>query len=242
MDAFIKDDSLYINTEITEADKDPIKEKYVSRIKKRLGGSVVKLAITDDDIRDAVDEAIEVAKPYVVDVVKRTKVYAPCLDLSKDKIVEVLEVIPGSPTVTQVGQDEVMFDFQVFQPVDRIVDRVALVGSAVNPDVYIPFEFDDETQKLYINEGVSTGMITFTGVKDFDKISELHDERARQWIFSYALALCKEMEGRIRSKFKSSNIPIEFDGDTLLSEGLQSQSDLKLSLVSDTFGPMTILR
>lgn len=51
------------------------------------------------------------------------------------------------------------------------------------------------------------------------------------WIFDYALAECKIILGRIRSKFAQfnsiGNIGISLDGDTLLQEGIQEKETLE---------------
>jgi hypothetical protein len=54
------------------------------------------------------------------------------------------------------------------------------------------------------------------------------------WIFDYALAECKIMLGRIRSKFAQfnsiGNIGIGLDGDTLLQEGITEKEKLDETL------------
>jgi hypothetical protein len=51
------------------------------------------------------------------------------------------------------------------------------------------------------------------------------------WIFDYAMAECKIMLGRIRSKFAQfnsiGNIGIALDGDQLLQEGIQEKETLE---------------
>lgn len=53
---------------------------------------------------------------------------------------------------------------------------------------------------------------------------------AHQWIRQMTLAMCKEVLGRIRGKFKRFPIPgaeLELDGDTLLSEAREDMTKLK---------------
>lgn len=54
------------------------------------------------------------------------------------------------------------------------------------------------------------------------------------WIFDYALAECKIMLGRIRTKFAQfasiGNAGIALDGDTLISEGIEEKRELKETL------------
>lgn len=63
----------------------------------------------------------------------------------------------------------------------------------------------------------------------FDKINSI----GKQWIRRFALAICKEMLGHIRSKFGNIPIPgesVTLDGDKLISEGKEEQKDLREEL------------
>lgn len=63
----------------------------------------------------------------------------------------------------------------------------------------------------------------------FDKINSI----GKQWIRRFALALCKEILGHIRSKFGTIPIPgenVTLDGDKLISEGKEEQKDLREEL------------
>jgi hypothetical protein len=63
----------------------------------------------------------------------------------------------------------------------------------------------------------------------FDKINSI----GKQWIRRFALALCKEMLGQIRSKFGNIPIPgesVTLNGDKLISEGKEEQKDLREEL------------
>jgi len=64
----------------------------------------------------------------------------------------------------------------------------------------------------------------------YDKINSM----GKQWIRRYALALCKEMLGHIRSKFANIPIPTEsvtLNGTALVSEGKTEQKELKDELL-----------
>jgi len=64
----------------------------------------------------------------------------------------------------------------------------------------------------------------------YDKINSM----GKQWIRRYALALCKEMLGHIRSKFANIPIPnesITLNGTALVSEGKAEQKELKDELM-----------
>ena len=67
----------------------------------------------------------------------------------------------------------------------------------------------------------------------------------KQWIRRYALALCKEMLGQVRSKFGSVPIPndnISLNGDALLGQAKEEQNalreELKTTLSELTYAKM----
>ncbi len=60
------------------------------------------------------------------------------------------------------------------------------------------------------------------------------NEVGRQWVRQYMLAICKEMLGRHRSKFKTIPIPgsdLQLDGDTLLAEAKDEMEKLKTAFL-----------
>jgi hypothetical protein len=63
----------------------------------------------------------------------------------------------------------------------------------------------------------------------YDKINSI----GKQWIRRFALALCKEMLGQIRSKWDKIPIPgdsVVLNGDKLISEGKEEQDKLREEL------------
>ena len=55
----------------------------------------------------------------------------------------------------------------------------------------------------------------------------------RQWIRQYALALCKELLGQVRSKFTNVPVPgsdLQLNGKDLITQGREDQKDLKTQL------------
>jgi len=63
----------------------------------------------------------------------------------------------------------------------------------------------------------------------YDKINSI----GKQWIRRFALSLCKEILGHIRSKFSTIPIPgesVTLDGDKLISEGKEEQKELREEL------------
>lgn len=215
---------------------------WIKRIKLMLGGSrILSLEVDDSEISELITIAYERMRPYITDTDYITKQYARTINLAADNVEEVLKVIPGNQlAVSASPSDELMFDFQAYS-VGNKIDPISVVRKAVTPDVLIPFEYVAEQKLLYLSEGYTTGPVTIE-VSKSASLEEVRDERALQWIFAYALALTKEVVGRIRSKAKSTNVPIELDGDTLLSEASSEKASLDSSLATEQYGPTIILR
>lgn len=200
-----------------------------------LGGSVLKLEVSDDDISECIDMAYDKVKPYLQDEVFLTKGWASVLDLTEDRVVDVIRVLRASGDISDIAGKQ--FDFEAVK-IDRRSIVKNVIGSYPIIDEEIRFKFINN--KLYLDANtVTTGLITIEAMVDPD-LELLKDEQATQWIYSYALALAKQICGRIRSKFKSGNIPIELDGDSLLSEAQQELERLETELNERQFGPLFV--
>ena len=73
-----------------------------------------------------------------------------------------------------------------------------------------------------ILKGSNVGRISDISNAPYDNMEFRHiNDVGKQWIKKYALALCKELLGTIRSKYSSVPIPnadVTMDGDTLRNE------------------------
>lgn len=205
-------------------------------IKLLLGGKVVNIEIDDHDIGQLINMAYRKIKPYISDRKLITVPAARVIDLSQEKVLEVLRVFPAN----QIYADgnEIMFDFQAYR-VDNGNVKEAIVGSYGTQDMSIRFQFEDG--KLYLSPGSVINSVTAECIVDVS-VEDLKDERAISWIQDYSMALCKESLGRIRGKFRSSNLPVELDGETLLSEAQSMKDSLESQLLDRDFGPSFVLR
>jgi hypothetical protein len=85
-------------------------------------------------------------------------------------------------------------------------------------------------QNLYAQQGENE-LVNNPGTIIMDEIPYAeYNSSSRRWVKQYALATCKEILGRIRSKFNSLPIPdaeVSLDGEALVSEGLNEKEQLK---------------
>jgi hypothetical protein len=216
----------------------------VSDIKLLLGGGIVRLQeVSDEDIKALIVFSFKKIKPYISDRKLITVAPARCIDLTNEKVLEVIRTYPTNAVIADPSSaapdKEVMFDFQMYRAYKPTFSKQDLVRRYGVDDFEIPFEF--ENGKLYISVGSVYSFITIEAIVDVD-LESLKDERAISWIQSYALALTKERIGRIRSKFRAPGIPVEFDGELLLQEASAEKSKLESDLENKDFGPGFVLR
>ena len=83
-------------------------------------------------------------------------------------------------------------------------------------------------------QGTSTGVVSDFSNVPYDNMQFIHiNDVGKQWIKKYALALCKELLGSIRSKYASLPIPnaeTTLDGDTLRNEAVAEKEFLMTQL------------
>lgn len=225
----------------------PKEKTLINRIRLMLGGSVVKVEISDKDIKQLIDIALDTVAPYIVDYKYLTFPYSSSIDLSNENVEEVLRVIPATDIGSSQDQsqgEEFIFDFTSWSKTDSLdrLDPLQMIRRKIVPDIDIPFEYDAESKTLMVKRGVTLGNITVECIPEVLKLEDLRDKSTLKWVYLYTLALAKEVVGRIRSKAKSTNIPIELDGETLLSEASTEKGSLESSLLADQTGPIAMIR
>jgi hypothetical protein len=118
-------------------------------------------------------------------------------------------------------------------------DRLRLFPQTVTVSprtMWVEFFIDSNTPWKNNSLGVDTGIDGINNINSlpfenvpYQKINSI----GKQWIRRFALALCKEMLGNIRSKFSSIPIPgesVTLDGPALVSQGQGEQEKLREEL------------
>lgn len=214
------------------------KDFVISRVELVLGGQVLKLEVTKEDIAGLMELAYSKIRPFITDTKLITVPFAQVVDVKDKGIEDVVRAYTSDVTLT-TSQTK-MFDFEAVKLGDRRSIRRSIIGSYPVVENDIGFKFYDGRVYLDVDD-VGGSSVTLECLYT-PPIEELKDERASTWIEAYTLALSKEVCGRIRSKFKSSNVPVELDGETLLSEAQTEKQTLEAELQDRQFGPFMILR
>lgn len=228
------------------------KQLIIDDVKLLMGAETIRLELTDDEISRLSDKAFRTALPYISDVVLITKPFQTAIDLTEEKVCAVTNLISSVPGVTRgLGaiDPDIGFDFEMY-----IVDngkynsRFNTVKRSAQRDFNIPFRFEikkdsngELKRTLYPSKGRVTNNVTIECIIE-PEFDEVYDTRLESWISSYTLALAKEVVGRKRGKFKSSNVPVEIDSDNLLSEAQQEKERLISELSEQGYGLFTTVR
>ena len=147
-----------------------------------------------------------------LDWLKTFRRYTPTIyNYKYHRYTNQLEVQPAPPSGNSIIVDNVTYDSPGFV----LVRSYMMEGSH-----YAGME-SDNSQSTWKRTGLRSG-------------SSDTNYYTSDWIFDYAMAECKIMLGRIRSKFAQfasiGNIGIALDGDNLLQEGIQEKEKLDETL------------
>ena len=117
-----------------------------------------------------------------------------------------------------IGQNIRIYPMPTAQSPKKLWIRVKFASDPLNPP------FGDDT-----TAGVSNLSNLPFGNLEFKNINSI----GRQWVRQYALALCKELLGQVRSKFSNVPIPgseLTLNGKDLITQGREDQKELKTQL------------
>lgn len=226
------------------------KKGLVEEIKLMLGFPVLNLEITDAQIEILIDMAFRKIAPKIVGITYKTVAPAPRIDLEPLGVKEVLKAYPTitmdnvMPSGNTTFTNELYFDFQLNKKVSQstMFSRIIDSTTSVSPDIDYEIGFKIVDHYLFLSSTDLACSVTLECLTEYNSVEDVDDERAQSWIRSYSLTLAKEVVGRIRSKFRSGSIPVELDGETLLSEAQAEKQDLEERLENTDFGQTSILR
>ena len=216
-------------------DKDLVKPRTYPRMKKRmkkivkyiemqLGGTVLDLELTPENIKDIVEQAFDELVHYMTDLYTVTLPYANCIDLSKYNIDSVESVLRG--------QDSIMTNVPMAIPTMNLVNvtgiynmedyaNAMLIKKNLNTlATDMEFYWDKPNRKLYVyaNPNVPTS-VTINFKPEYYSVEDIREQYWETQLRKLALGMCKVVLGRIRSKYTVNSGKFQLDGPTLLSEG-----------------------
>jgi len=227
------------------------KEGAFEAIQALLGSAFVQVELEKSDVEKFFKVAEMKCAPYISEYRLVTLPVAKSIDLSTYDVGVVLEVMDAayaSAGEPATGSDpmlsrDVFGMLPIFSGVPNaslLVDQMLINSFRSDYRSRVSKNFRFEKNILYLDASFH-GSVTIKYMPNLD-FDNLTDPKWKSWIYEYVLALCKIAVGRIRSKIRSTNLPIELDGDTLLSEGNEKVRELEDNLASLGEGNFIITR
>lgn len=208
-----------------------------SRIRIKLGGDVLSVELSPEAFVACLQESYEAIEPYVNEVKYQSFPSQPRIDLRAYGVSDVAAVYEAPYGVRDVEFNPLSVYVNATRMNFRSFAERQSMLSEIASQTRKTFKFEDGY--LYLD-----GYTTTVTVEYFPKFSyeTSNDELAVSWVGRYVQALCKEVVGRIRSKFVPENLPVGFDGDSLLSEALEEKSRLISELTENKYGYTSVRR
>lgn len=222
LDPIFKDEAL---TKPRNYPRMPKKMKQIVKyIENNLGGQVLDLELTPENIKEIVEQAFEEIKHYMTDLYTVTVPYAQCIDLKKYNVDSVESVMRGQDSILtgmpfQMPAMNLMNITGIYNLEDytnALIIKRNLNTLATDMDFY----WDKPNRKLYVyaNPNIPTA-VTINFKPEYYSVADIRESFWETQLRKLALGMCKIVIGRIRSKYTSSSTKFQLDGPTLLSEG-----------------------
>ena len=196
-----------------------------------MGYPVVDLATPDETIDDILNQSIERILPYLRDA-EYLSAQGPKIDLTAHKPLAILNVYASKgilPATAFGAVDEfALINYASFAGMRETITQISIRNLFRSElEILIPRDYKLVDDFLYISGYLGQVVIEMLTPKTAEKMPEQY----KNWIFDYSLALMKQVEGEIRSKFsRVEGQPIELNGKELIQQGLQEAEMLTAKL------------
>lgn len=228
--------------------KGPQIDNYVSWIRLQLGGTVVAIEC-DEQLPQIVDMAFQELRNYITDIETLTLPFNRVIDLSEFKVANVHYVMRGSNNSTSLQQLQDSMYLYVNQSnwalqsdyADRIANAMLIAQNKSMISTDLDHYYDKQENKLYIHaQQLRPTSLTIAYTREYESVEDIYEPFWQEKLRRLALALTKEILGRIRSKYTPQNATYQLDGATLLSEAQSELSAIRqwLDSNSDMLFPM----
>ena len=222
LDGIFKDEAL---TKPRTYPRMPKKMKQIVKyIESQLGGQVLDLELTPENIKEIVEQAFEEIKHYMTDLYTITVPYAQCIDLKKYNIDSVESVMRG--------QDSILTGMPFQMPAMNLMNITGIYNLEDYTNALIikrnlnilatdmDFYWDKPNRKLYVyaNPNIPT-QVTINFKPEYYSVADIRESFWETQLKKLALGMCKIVIGRIRSKYTSNSTKFQLDGPTILAKG-----------------------
>lgn len=217
---------------------------YIDEIKTKLGGGVISLELTDEEITKLINAALRECQRYIDTTKLITIPYSRCIDLTEYKVSSVSRVFrttgytsPDTNSSMSTTTDPMYISmWQTIAGGNNIYDTSnwaynygswnTMIQTRNTLSTDLQFRFDKHTNFLYINTLDNPEKITVEYIPVYQDVSEIKSDYWIDMIINLSIALAKVTIGRIRTKFTQSNAQWTVDTG-ILEEGQTELTDLR---------------
>lgn len=212
------------------ADREFTRTSIKEWIKRKLGYPLMEIELSDDQLEDCIDDALDEIAPWVVQRQYVTLPASECIDVSEYKMAYVIFVHKA----TSNGVDGTSAQTDVFNPYSYTVitsnramvyDRLEQVlYNRSNQSLKDNISFKLINDKLYLDIGVPTSdKVTIEYSPKIEDLDTITDPLYKRFVRNFALAYARLILSDIRGKYSVSNSPVELD-----SSAQESKADKEL--------------
>lgn len=222
------EEGIYKDKDVTKPRKYPRKtqrmERIVMYIQNQLGGQVLELEITPDQIKQIVEQAFDEIVHYMSDLYTVTVPYSQCIDLSKYNIDSVESVLRGQDSIVTGVPFQIpamdLYNITGMYDIDNYMNAMLVKRNLNLLSTDMDFYWDKPNQKLYVTANPNVpNLVTIKFKPEYYSVEDIREQYWETQLRKLALGMCKIIIGRIRSKYTSNSAKFQLDGPTLLQEG-----------------------
>ena len=217
-------------------------EQYVKYLKLQLGAPITWLE-NEEFLPDVVDMAFQELKSYITDVETMTVPYRNVIDLTGKKVASVAYVMRGQPNISVSGLQDMMYIYTSRNRTSGVTNsftlsdyaRALLVQQNKNAlSTDLDFMYDKKEEKLYVYEQkVESSTLTLAYIPEYESVEDIYEPYWQNLLKRLALAMAKEMLGRIRGKYTLNSATYNLDADQLHSEAQAELTEIRTFLNSN---------
>lgn len=199
-------------------------------ILRKLGYPVVRIELTDSQIKDSIQEALDEISPWIVQPEYITVYAHSKIDLSEFNIAYVISVSNADKNYNYYSEDGKVTDIFSY-PNGILYDglELNLVRRSNKNDLEdISWKFirnrTDNKEYLYLDVGThKSKRVTIEYSAKINNLEDLDDDIYKTLVKKFALAFARETIVSIRGKYKVEGSPIELDASM---QNVKSTSEL----------------
>ena len=221
---------------------------------RRLGKPVIEINIDDDQMDDRIDEALMYYGDYhfdgtertflkhVVTETDKTNEYITITDSNTIGVINIFDIGDATSTnnLFNVRYQIALNDLYDLSRYDLVPYFMNFMNIRFIEEILIgkqPLKFNRHINRLYVDmdwDKFNTGDYLIAEVYNKVDPETYTDVYGDRWLAEYATALIQIQWGRNLTKFVGMQLPggVQFNGDTILSQGLEAKNKLEEEMLS----------